>query len=145
MLRPAIVLLTLSLAAAGCGHDKPPQSPKVSEVLPNIPLPPGASFVSKAGGTDAVQITVHSPARADVVAAYYRELFKREKWRLVNDAKDPEGAVVLFAEQDGPPIWIRIRGADDGRGTLVDIAGARVTLKHEAKRDSAAPSARPSS
>ena len=53
--------------------------------------------------------------------AYYRHLFKREGWRLVNDAKDPEGAVVLFAEQNGPPLWVRIRSAEDGHGTLVDL------------------------
>jgi hypothetical protein len=139
MFRQAIVLLALSIAVAACSHDTPPKSPKLAEVLPNVPLPPDAAFVSKAGGADAVQLTVRSPAQVDAVVAYYRELFKKGGWRLVNDAKDQEGAVVLFAEQDGPPIWVRIRNADDGRGTLVDIAGARVTLKPEAKRDSAAP------
>jgi hypothetical protein len=146
MFRPSILVLVLSLAAVACGRDAEPKPPKFSEVMPNVPLPPNATFVSKSGGGDALQLTVRSPAQADVVADYYRQLFKKEGWRLVNDAKDQEGAVVFFAEQDGPPLWVRIRNADDGRGTLVDLAGARVTQKHDSAKVAAPPAtAKPTS
>ena len=115
------VLLCAALAACG---DRAPKTPKLSDALPNLPLPPQATFVGRAGGPDALQITVRSPARADVVAAYYRNLFKSGGWRLVNDATDADGATVLLAQQSGPPLWVRIRNADDGPGTLVELTGA---------------------
>lgn len=131
----------LLCAALGACADKPPKSPSLSEALPNVPLPPGASFVGRSGGSDALQLTVRSPNAADAVAAYYRQLLSKSPWHLVNDAKDAEGAVVLFAQQNGPPLWVRIRTAEDGRGTLVDISGAVVP-----KRDSTeTPVARPTS
>jgi len=131
MFRPSVLILAVALSAAGCGRDAPPKTPTFSEVLPNLPLPPSPTFVSKSGGADAMQITVQSPLPVDAVAEYYRKVFKRDGWRLVNDAKTQDGAVVLFAEQKGPPIWVRIRTADDGKGTLVDLAGARLTVKKD--------------
>lgn len=122
----------LCLALAGCA-DKAPTTAKLSDALPNLPLPPDATFVDRAGGPDALQITVRSPARADVVEAYYREVFARSGWRLVNDAKDSEGAIVLFAQQEGPPLWVRIRNAPDGRGSLVELSGAVMQKRDSTK------------
>jgi hypothetical protein len=116
------VLCCLALAACS---DKAPTA-KLSQALPNLPLPPQASFVSRAGGPDALQITIRSPASADSVATYYRQVFKGGNWRLVNDAKDAEGATVLFVEQNGPPLWVRIRKAEDGPGSLIQLSGAVV-------------------
>jgi hypothetical protein len=124
--------LLLALGLAACG-DKTPRMAKVSEALPNLPLPPDASFVSRAGGPDALKITLRSSVAPDAVAAYYRNLLQKGKWRLVNEAKDAEGATVLLAQQDGPPLWVRIQPGDDGRGSLVELSGAVV-----AKSDSAA-------
>ncbi len=126
------VALSLCLLLAAC-RDRPPQTPSVGEVLPNLPLPPDATFLSRAGGPDALQLTVKSPAPPDQVAAYYRKLFKHGGWKLVNDAKDRDGAVVLLAEQKGPPLWVRIRQSDDGHSTVVELAGAVL-----AKKDSTA-------
>jgi hypothetical protein len=115
--------LVLSVALAACA-DKAPKSPKLSDALPNIPLPPQASFVGRSGGADALQVTVHSPAAPDAVANYYRAVFKTGNWKLVNDAKDAEGATVLFAQQNGPPLWVRIHPAADGGGSTVELSGA---------------------
>ncbi len=123
MIRSGIGCLVLCVALAACG-DRTPKTPKLSDALPNLPLPPQATFVSRASGSDALQITVRSPVRADLVAAYYRSLFKTGGWRLVSDATDADSATVLLAQQDGPPLWVRIRNADDGRGTLVELTGA---------------------
>ena len=134
-----MLVLVLSLGGAACGRDSEPKLPKFAEVMPNVPLPPNPTLVSKSGGVDALQLTVRSPAPADAVEAYYRHLFKSKGWRLVNDAKDQDGAVVLFAEQNGPPLWVRIRSAEDGNGTLVDLAGARVTQKTDSVQNGAPP------
>ena len=114
--------LLLCAALAACA-DKTPKMAKLNEALPNIPLPPNPSFVGRSGGPDALQITVRSPAAPDSVAGYYRGVFKTGKWKLVNEAKDAEGAIVLLAQQNGPPLWVRIHPADSG-GSMIELSGA---------------------
>ena len=111
------------LALLAC-QDKGPRTPKVSEVFPNLPLPPNAIVVSKAGGSDALQLTLMSPVKAKDVEHYYRTLLSKGGWRLMNDMRDRDGSVVLFAEQNGPPLWVRIKSTDDSVSTIVEIAGA---------------------
>jgi hypothetical protein len=112
------------LALIGC-RDKPPQMAKVSEVFPNLPLPPAASLVSREGSADALKLTLMAKARPDVVEAYYRDaLSSRNGWQLVSDTRDAEGAVVLLAKQNGPPLWVRIQSTDDSVMTKVELAGA---------------------
>ena len=114
--------LLLCAALAACA-DKTPKMAKLNEALPNIPLPPDPSFVGRSGGPDALQITLRSPATPDSVAGYYRRVFKTGKWKLVNEAKDAEGAIVLLAQQTGPPLWVRIHPADSG-GSMIELSGA---------------------
>jgi hypothetical protein len=87
-------------------------------------MPPEAQFVSRAGSEDALQITMFSPTPAATVVEYYRTELSRGKWRLVGDAKKADGSVLLYAEQDGPPMWVRIWPTTDGAGTMVELAGA---------------------
>jgi hypothetical protein len=114
------------LALVGC-RDKPPEMAKVSDVLPNLPVPPRASVVSRHGSPDALKLTLMSNARPKEVEAYYRDILtERNGWRLVSDTRDAEGALVLLAEQDGPPLWVRIQSTSDSVATMVELAGAAV-------------------
>ena len=123
MIPTKIRWILLCAALAACS-DKKPKMAELNQALPNVPLPPEARFVGRSGGPDALQLTVRSPEHPDSVANYYRQVFKREPWKLVNDAKDAEGAVVLFAQQNGPPLWVRIEPAANGGGTVVELSGA---------------------
>jgi hypothetical protein len=123
MIPTNIRYLVLCVALAACGDKAPPRA-KFSEALPTLPLPPDASFIGRSGGPVALQVTVRTAASPDAVAAYYRGVFKKGGWQLVNDAKDAEGATVLFAQQKGPPLWVRIHADPAGRGTLVELSGA---------------------
>jgi hypothetical protein len=67
------------------------------------------------------------------VTDYYRGVLTQGNWRLVSDIKTADGATALYAEQDGPPLWVKIWKADDGSGTMVQLSGAVVA------RDSARP------
>ena len=125
------------VALVAC-KDKGPQLPKVSQVFPNLPLPPQASVVSRSGSPDAMQITLLSAAKVADVETYYRSVLSRNGWRLVNDMRDSDGSVVLLAEQDGPPLWVRIKSTDDSVATMVELAGAVMA-------DTAGRSARPAS
>jgi hypothetical protein len=118
-------LAALAAALVACG-DRRPAPPKMAEVLPNVPLPPQARFVGSAGGEDALQFTVESPLPRAEIEAFYRGALNRNGWKLVNQAKDPDGALVFFAEQDGPPLWVRVRSAADTTASLVEFSGARV-------------------
>jgi hypothetical protein len=134
--------VVICAALAACA-DKPPKYPKTAslhDALPVLPLPPNPDIVSRAGGPDVLQVTVRSPAKSDVVEAYYRQTFKTGGWHLLSDAKDAEGAVVFLAQQNGPPLWVRVRKAEDGQGTVVELTGA-VVPKHDS---AAAPGKRAS-
>jgi hypothetical protein len=122
MIPSKIRWLVLCTVLAACA-DKTPKMAQLNEALPNIPLPPNPSFVGRSGGPDALQVTVRSPATPDSVAGYYRGVFKSGKWKLVNEAKDAEGAIVLLAQQNGPPLWVRIHPADGG-GSMIELSGA---------------------
>jgi hypothetical protein len=121
------------LLACGSESSSTPKSPDAASVFPNLPLPADAKFVSRAGSADALQITLFSPSAADGVTEYYRNVLSKGKWRLVGDVKKQDGSVVLYAEQEGPPMWVRIWPTSDGAGTMVELSGAVVG------KDSVAP------
>lgn len=111
------------VALLGCA-DKAPKPPSASKALPHLPLPPNPTLVSKDGGADVLRITVRSPAKPAEVEAFYRRVFSGRGWRLVKQTTDKSGAVILLAEQKGPPLWVRIRSTPDSTATLVDLTGA---------------------
>ncbi len=116
---------------AGCA-DRAPEQPKVADVFPNLPLPPAASFVSRSGGPDALQLTLRSARPSGEVEAYYQKVLSTNGWRLVNQAKTADGAVVLLAEQDRTPLWVRIK-PEDSSSTVVELAGAVVPPQDSTK------------
>src|SRR6266850_56670 len=115
-MRYSAVLVVL-LVLVGCSE--PRKEVKLGEVLPNIPVPPNGEVVSREGGEDAIKIRFRTPASPEQVATYYRELLSREPWRLVSDVKTQDGAVALYAEQNGPPLWVTIRKAEGAPGSFV--------------------------
>jgi hypothetical protein len=128
----AVGALALACAAlAGCG-DRTPKQPKMADVFPNLPLPPGASLVGKSGGPEALQLTMRSSKPSAEVEAYYHQVFSGNGWRLVNQFKSQDGATVLLAQQDGPPLWVRIT-PEDSSTTMVVLAGAVMERRDTAK------------
>jgi hypothetical protein len=119
-----ILTLAALVALLGCG-DKPAKPADISDALPNLPLPPSPTVVSKTGGANTLMVTVRSPAKMGDLEAYYRTVLTGPGWKLLKHSTDRSGAVTMLAEQKGPPLWVRIRSAPDS-GTLVDLAGAVV-------------------
>jgi hypothetical protein len=121
-------LAGITLVLLACRSEprhSPPDPPDVTRAFSNLPLPPDPELVSRAGSADALQLTVFSPADFDRVTEFYRKVLSGEHWRLVSDKKTADGAVVLYAEQKGPPLWVRIWKLGD-RGTMVELTGAVV-------------------
>lgn len=121
---PYLFALCAALAAGTACGDKEPEVAELNATIPRLLVPPQAALVSRAGSADALQLTFVSNASIPNVADYYRRALSRDGWRLVNDATDSTGVVTLYAEQNGPPMWIRIAAAPEGVGTSVEIAGA---------------------
>ena len=118
----------LSIAAAAilaCESEPPPPTlPAFGRAFSHLPLPPNPQIVSRAGSADALQLTVFSPIETAKVADYYRAQLTKGSWRLVSDIKSADGATALYAEHDGPPLWVRIWKANDRPGTMVQLTGA---------------------
>ena len=120
-----------------CGSESPAGKdlPRVQQAFPELPLPPDPELVSRSGSQDALQLTLRSPAEITLVTDYYRTVLSRGKWRLVSDVKNRDGSTALYAEHDGPPLWVRIWKSEDRPGTMVQLTGAVVaadTLKKKA-------------
>ena len=123
------------LACRSEPRDSQPPPPAFAKAFSNLPLPRDPELVSRGGGADALQLTVHSPAGVDEVTEYYRTVLSNTPWRLVSDRKNPDGSTVLYAEHNGPPLWVRIWKLGD-RGTMVELTGA-VIQKDSVKKSSA--------
>lgn len=115
----ALGLVTLT----GC-RDEPPPSPRMSEAMPNLPIPPLATVVGRAGGDDALQITFRSTLSPDSMADYYRRVLTSGEWNLMSDTRNRDGSIALYAERKGPPLWVTIRRDSTGAGTLLTLGGA---------------------
>lgn len=94
--------------------------------MPDLPLPPLASVVSRAGSEDALQITFRSSLPPDSMAAYYRRVLTSGVWSLVGDTRTADGSIALYAEREGPPLWVTIRKDSTSSGTILSIGGAVV-------------------
>jgi hypothetical protein len=113
------------LACRSEPRNSQPPPPAFTKAFSNLPLPRDPELVSRSGSADALQLTVHSPAAMDEVTEYYRTVLSNTPWRLVSDRKNPDGSTVLYAEHNGPPMWVRIWKLGD-RGTMVELTGAVV-------------------
>jgi hypothetical protein len=133
------MLAVSSAVLSGC-RDKAPEPPQVFEVMPGLPLPPAASVVSRAGSEDALQITFRSQLPPDSIAAYYRQVLSSGVWSLVGDTKTADGSIALYAERDGPPLWVTIRKDSTSSGTILSLGGAMVHPDSASHRDSTTPS-----
>jgi hypothetical protein len=123
ILRNITVLAAVSGFLAGC-RDKAPEPPRLSEAMPNLPLPPLATVVSRAGSEDALQITFRSTLPPDSMAAYYRRVLTSGVWSLVGDTRAGDGSIALYAERNGPPLWVTIRKDSASTGSILSLGGA---------------------
>src|SRR5688572_7819 len=134
-------LTVVCLILLACGSEpRGPKPPTLEAAFSHLPLPPEPELVSQAGGADVLQLTVHSSGTLSEVTSYYRNFLSSGNWRLVSDTQNPDGSLVLYAEQSGPPMWVRIWKPSDRSGTMVQLTGAVIpkdTVKLRTKSDTA--------
>jgi hypothetical protein len=120
-----VYLSAALVVLVACGSEsRAPELPDFMTAFPNLALPAQAELVSRSGSKDALQLTLRTPADEAHVISYYRDVLSAGNWRLVGDSKNPDGSTVLYAEQDGPPLWVRIWKGSDSAGTMVQLTGA---------------------
>lgn len=121
-MRTTVLLLTVLLAA--CTAEKPPEV-RIGDALPNIPLPPNGTIVSRELGADAAKFRLRSTNSVDQVTEYYRGVLSSPPFSLISDSKSGAG-YALYAEQPGQPsIWVTVMPDSATGGSFVDIAGAK--------------------
>jgi hypothetical protein len=121
-IRHLAIALAATVVLAGC-HKPKPKEVNLSQVLPNIPLPPDPEPLIKETGTNAMSFLIVSRVAPDSVAAYYRKVLSADPFRLVNERTSGR-TTSFYAEQDGPSIWITV-SPNGSQGSMVVIAGAR--------------------
>jgi hypothetical protein len=121
----------LMLLACGGSEPRAPETPLFGAAFNNLPLPPAARLVSRSGSNDALQLTLRTPAELPQVTQFYRNALSQGNWRLVSDSKNRDGSLVLYAEQKGPPLWVRLWKPAGASGSMVQLTGA-VVAKHPA-------------
>lgn len=122
--RHLLASLGVVLVFSACKKEKPAEVPSALDVFPVIIMPPNASFVSKSGTKDALAVRLRTPLQAEAAANYYRLALRPPTWRLVSDAKDNQGATVLYAEHSGRPLWVRVWPDSEFNATFVEMTGA---------------------
>jgi len=132
-------LALVALLLAACRPDPSHEVAGVSRAMPNLPLPPQAEVVSRAGSPNALQITFRSSVAPDAMLTYYRTILSRGGWSLESDTPDAAGASALYALNNGHPLWVRIRRNPGASGSIVEVAGAVVADTTPATSPAPAP------
>ena len=121
-----IPVLLGAVVLSGC-HKPKPKELDLSQVLPNIPLPPDPEPLVRETGTNAMRVLVVSRVAPDSVVAYYRRALSVDPFRLINERTSGK-TTSFYAEQDGPSIWITV-SPNGSSGSMVVIAGASDSSK----------------
>ena len=119
------------LVLGACSGEQKIDMPELAEVMPIVPLPPNSRLIGRVGSDEALQFTFLSGLSQEDMAALYRRTFTADPWTFISDAKSPDGAIVLYAENDGVPLWVRIARTAGAPGSTVMLSGALVTRDSE--------------
>ena len=126
--------LGVVLAISACKKEKPEEVPSALDVFPAIITPPNASYVSKSGTKDALALLLRTPVKPDAATNFYRAALRPPEWRLISDAKDNQGATILYAERGGRPLWVRVWPDSEFNATFVEMTGAVAKLHPDSTR-----------
>jgi hypothetical protein len=109
------------LAACVSRDEKAAATP---DVLHGVPVIAGSQLLDTTGTPEAARASFYVMQKPDTVAAIYRRYLVTNGWRLVSDVHD-QGGTDLYAERQGPPLWIQIRLGENGntRYTLIGAMG----------------------
>ncbi len=115
------------LALGACSAEQKVDTPELADVMPVVPLPPDSRLVGRVGSHEALQFTFLTDHDPEDIATYYRRMFTKAPWTLISDSKAADGAVILYVENDGTPLWVRIVRTAGAPGSTVQLSGALIS------------------
>jgi hypothetical protein len=127
------VLIVGSVAILGCQQKAPVAEitpPVLGKVLPNLPLPPDPTALTRESSADATQMIFTTPVAVDSILTFYRDLLGKPPYRLINESTNG-GITSFYVEQDGPSMWVAVQ-KNGTTGSMVTIAGAAVDTTKKA-------------
>ena len=137
LLLAAAALVTIAACVAKDETGKPVRTPAV---LAGVPIPDVAQVVDTSGTADAARVVLAIAWPPDSVAAFYRRELPKTGFRIVGDQGDSV-RIDLYAQRDGPPLWIQVlHGRRPGTteytliGAVGGAAGMGVPVPDSAKR-----------
>jgi hypothetical protein len=115
------------IALGACSSEQKVDTPELADVMPIVPLPPDSRSVGAVGSDEALQFTFLSRHSHEDMVTYYRRMFTTAPWTLISDAKTPDGGVILYVENDGTPLWVRIVRTAGAPGSTIQLSGALIS------------------
>lgn len=115
------------MVLGACSGEQKVDMPELGEVMPVVPLPPSSRLVGRVGSDEALQFTFLSGLNQEDMAAHYRRTFTEAPWTFISDANSPDGAIVLYVENDGIPLWVRIARTAGAPGSTIQLSGALIS------------------
>ncbi len=115
------------LVLGACSGEKKIDTPQLADVMPVVPLPPDSRLVSRVGSDEALQFTFLSRYSQESMVSTYRKMFTAAPWTFISDAEAPDGAIILYVENDGIPLWVRITRTSGAPGSTVQLSGALIS------------------
>jgi hypothetical protein len=120
--KPLVALLGLTLAACA-GKEGSEKAVRTPPVLTGVPVPALATVIDSTGTADAGQVVFLVGMPPESVTAFYRRELPRAGFRIVGDVGDSLRAD-LYAQRQGPSLWVQIRPAREPNITMFTLIGA---------------------
>jgi hypothetical protein len=137
---PILFVAVIGLALAGCVAKETDRSPGASapQVFRGVPFPREARVVDTSSTPDAVRAVLRVDAPSALVLAFYRRELPKAGFRVIGDVGDSAQAD-LYAQRDGPPLWVQVRRGPRPGTAVFTLIGA--VGRAERRGDSAAAAA----
>ena len=129
MSRVMFAVLALLPVVAGCERPSERAARErqlAGRILRGALAYPQSSLIQVSTGEGAAELTLATTAPLSTVLAWYREALPLNGWELRSEAREPDGALALYAQQGERPLWIRLRENVGAPGTTYSLIGAQV-------------------
>lgn len=128
MKTPRSVVALLGVALAACSvkegaREAAREAAPPPPVLAGVPFPATARLTDTTRTADALRAQFFVGMSVDSLAAYYRRELPKAGFRIVGDVTDGP-RVDMYAQRDGPPLWVQMQPARDSGITQFTIIGA---------------------
>jgi hypothetical protein len=122
---PILLAAALGLALAGCisKEGDRPAGASTPQLFKGVPIPREAHVVDTASTPEAVRAVLRVNVPSELVLAFYRRELPNAGFRIIGDLGDSAQAD-LYAQRDGPPLWVQVRRGQQPGTTVFTLIGA---------------------